>query len=234
MKCGVDRTVCLGVRPHHEGMTKTATTNTNSLPGTTRVGAKGSQPTLNISRLTEQLWTGGDLPDRFDEAVATIEAWRVEGIGHIIDNRIEWCDDELVEEVAPEIRYLSAGVDDAGQRMPDRWFDMVTEFANEAVELGGGVLIHCHMGINRGPSASYAVLLTQGWDPVEAIDLIRTARPIAAVGYAEDALNWWHRTKNIDHQQRRNERARLGRWRARHPHDTIRIIRQIRALEVTP
>lgn len=188
---------------------------------------------VNISQLTERLWTGGDLPEPFEEAVATVEAWRAIGIRQILDNRIEWSDEDLVEAVAPEIRYFHNGVNDAGQRMPDDWFDEVTEVANASLELDGGILIHCHMGINRGPSAAYAVLLTQGWDPVKAIDLIRTARPIAAVGYAEDALNWWHRTNNIDHPQRRAERARLARWRANHPHDTIRIIREIRAKECT-
>ncbi len=56
------------------------------------------------------------------------------------------------------------------------------------------MLVHCHMGINRGPSMAYACLLVLGWDPIEAMTAIRTARPIAAIGYAEDALDWHHRT----------------------------------------
>ena len=214
-------------------MRSSQVTPTNSLPGITSENSAGTPIRLNVSKLTDRLWTGGDLPDQVGDAVATIEAWRELGIRHIIDNRIEWSDEDLVEAVAPEIRYFHNGVDDAGQRMPDEWFDTVTAVANEGLELGGGILIHCHMGINRGPSAAYAVLLAQGWDPVEAIDLIRTARPIAAVGYAEDALNWWHRTNSVDLRQRRAERARLARWRANHPHDTIRIIREIRAKECT-
>ena len=206
---------------------------TNSLSGITSENSAGTPIRLNVSKLTDRLWTGGDLPDQVGDAVATIEAWRELGIRHIIDNRIEWSDEDLVEAVAPEIRYFHNGVDDAGQRMPDEWFDTVVAVAIASLKLDGGVLIHCHMGINRGPSAAYAVLLTQGWDPVEAIDLIRHARPVAAVGYAEDALNWWHRTNSVDLRQRRAERARLARWRANHPHDTIRIIREIRAKECT-
>jgi dual specificity phosphatase 3 len=72
-------------------------------------------------------------------------------------------------------------------------------------------------------------LLATGWDPIEAIDLIRTARPIAAVGYAEDALNWWHRRVDLGAAERVAERSRLRHWRADNPHDTVRIIRQIRA-----
>ena len=187
--------------------------------------------TLNITHLTGQLWTGGDLPDGLTPAAATVEAWQRAGIRHIVDNRVEWSDEDLVNEVAPEIRYLHNGVDDAGQIMPDSWFQTVTDFAHESFQLGGGVLVHCHMGINRGPSAAYAVLLTQGWDPVDAIDLIRTARPIAAVGYAEDALRWWHRTNNTPTTQRRTDSARLAHWRRQNPHDTIRIIKAIRAAE---
>ena len=57
--------------------------------------------------------------------------------------------------------------------------------------------MHCHSGINRGPSAAFAVLLSIGWDPVEAIELIRTQHPIATVSYAENALDWWHRSSGI-------------------------------------
>jgi len=183
---------------------------------------------LNISQLTDELWTGGDLPDALTRAAARLEGWRQHGIRHIIDNRLECSDEGLVKVLAPEICYLHNGVDDAGQQMPDSWFQSVADFADESALLGGGLLVHCHMGINRGPTGAYAVLLTRGWDPVAAIELIRTARPIAAVGYAEDALRWWHRTNNTPTRQRRTEVAGLADWRRRNPHDTVRIIRDIR------
>ena len=56
------------------------------------------------------------------------------------------------------------------------------------------VLVHCHMGVNRGPSMAYAILLALGWDAVEALNAISAARPIAGVIYAGNALSWWHRT----------------------------------------
>lgn len=182
----------------------------------------------NIDRLTETLWTGGDLPHLLDEAVEALEAWNSVGIRHIFDARMEWTDEDFVESLYPHIRYLNFGVDDAGQQMPDWWFDKVVEFVEEATEQGGEILIHCHMGINRGPSAAYAALLASGWHPVDAIDRIRTARSIAAVGYAEDALAWWHRRDRTPPTQRRRERGQLAEWRQRHPHDTLRIIREIR------
>ncbi|MEJ7774997.1 MAG: hypothetical protein WKF72_09340 [Nocardioidaceae bacterium] len=69
---------------------------------------------------------------------------------------------------------------------------------------GTKVLLHCHMGINRGPSAGVAVLLATGWDPVDAFDAVRRARPIAHVAYAADALDR-HRP---DRGQRRGPASR--------------------------
>ena len=54
------------------------------------------------------------------------------------------------------------------------------------------MLAHCHMGINRGPSMGFAILLALGWDAEEALDAIHAARPIAFIAYAEDALRWHH------------------------------------------
>ena len=91
------------------------------------------------------------------------------------------------------------------------------------------LLVHCHMGINRGPSAAYAILLTRGHDPIEAIDLVRARRPIAAVDYADDSLRWWHHRTDATITQRRADRDSLDQWRREHPHDTIRIINTVRS-----
>ncbi len=187
----------------------------------------------NITELVAGVWTGGDLPGTADDAAVDIGEWVDAGITQVVDNRIEWSDEELVRLVAPQIHYLHNGVDDAGQRMPDQWFERAVGFAlhARAADPAAGVLLHCHMGINRGPSAAYALLLCVGWDPVDAIDLIRTRRPIAAVSYAENALDWWHRRTGAPEETRADDRRRLARWRLEHPHDTIRIIRTIRAGE---
>ena len=188
-------------------------------------------PALNLTKITDLLWTGGDLPDPPVGAGRVIRAWQALDIGAVIDNRIEWSDEKQVAEAAPEIDYLHAGVDDAGQVMPDWWFDAVTTFALRNIDRGSGVLVHCHMGINRGPSAAFAVLLAAWWDPIDAIDLIRTRRPIAAVAYAEDALDWWHRQTDLSAGGRADERQRLAEWRRSNPHDTVRIMRDIECSE---
>jgi hypothetical protein len=84
------------------------------------------------------------------------------------------------------------------------------------------------MGVNRGPSLGFAVLLAQGWDPVDALDAIRGARPIAWVAYAEDALRWHHERNSVSGQEREGDFLRLERWRAENQLDLAEVIRQKR------
>lgn len=186
----------------------------------------------NLNFITSNLATGGDLPEASLDALRDIEEWRSLGITHVVDNRMECNDTDLVAQWAPEIRYLHNGVDDAGQLMPDAWFDVGVAFVRAAFnDPGAKVLVHCHMGINRGPSLAYAVLLATGWDPVDAMAAIRTVRPIAGIGYAQDALEWHHRTQHIPKPLRLDQCRRLDEWRAANWIDIVRIIRGIRAVE---
>jgi hypothetical protein len=87
------------------------------------------------------------------------------------------------------------------------------------------------MGINRGPSLAYGVLLDHGWDPVEALDAITEARPIAFLAYADDALRWHHARTDASSKTRRTEQQALAAWRARrnrHLDDVLRLIRPAR------
>ncbi|MBS1846883.1 MAG: dual specificity protein phosphatase family protein [Actinobacteria bacterium] len=180
---------------------------------------------MTITQLTETLWTGGDLPD--DGTLPTVlEEWQTAGIGVIVDCRIEWSDEDLVAEYAPRIRYEHLGIDDVGQHVAATWFDQLVEAARPRTDdPAPGVLVHCHMGINRGPSGAFALLLASGLGPVEAIELIRTRRPIAGVSYAEDALAWWHERNATPPPIRAAEAEALARWCADNPIGTIRIMR---------
>ena len=172
------------------------------------------QPSIpRVAQLTDQLWTGGALPSRPDAAARVIEVWRNVGINAVIDTRAEWSDEDLVAAVAPEIAYINPGVVDGGQPMRDSWFETITAFANHHFSRGAGVLVHCHSGVNRGPSAAFAVLLSTGWDPVDAIELIHTQRSIATVSYAENALDWWHRSTGVAAGEYTAVRDRFDRWR---------------------
>ncbi len=87
------------------------------------------------------------------------------------------------------------------------------------------------MGINRGPSLGFAVLLSQGWDPVEAIAAIRAARPQANVWYAADALDWWQARTGVDPGTAQRQQAELRAWREANPLDVMRLVREAREAE---
>lgn len=192
-------------------------------------------PTLiraNAHFVTASLAVGGDLSHRPPVALMQASELRAAGVTHVLDVRQE-CDDEREWARMPEVTYRWDGIDDAGQRVPGPWFESITEWATRAIVEGGVVLTHCHMGINRGPSAGYAVLLRLGWDPVEALAAIRTARPIAAVAYAEDALEWHLERTGASADERSEVRARVACWRRENPLDVVRIIRSLRLREAS-
>lgn len=189
-----------------------------------------SQPrTANAAFVTDHLLVGGDLDTR-DERLAELQLAELVDLGvtHVVDVRLEWDDLAFVAQRAPEVGYLHHGMDDAGQRVPGSWFERGVGWALDAIDDGGTVLAHCHMGINRGPSLGYAVLLAQGWDPIEALDAIRRARPIAVTAYAEDALRWHHARTGVDAATQRLDQARLERWRRVHALDLETVIRRTR------
>jgi hypothetical protein len=100
-----------------------------------------------------------------------------------------------------------------------------------AIEAGGVVLCHCHMGINRGPSLAFAVLLALGWEPVRALDAIRSVRPVAYMGYAEDALRW-HLTRAAGSADEIGDALdRLAAWRRGNSLDVVSVIRRTRDQE---
>jgi protein-tyrosine phosphatase len=96
--------------------------------------------------------------------------------------------------------------------MPDEWFDAGVAFALDALkDPDAQVLAHCHMGINRGPSMAYAILLATGMEPVAALTAIRQARPIAAIAYDGDALDWWHRADGTPAPVAKRQRREVAR-----------------------
>jgi dual specificity phosphatase 3 len=186
--------------------------------------------TANADFVTPYLAVGGDLSYDTDAAVRqAVELVVHGGITHVLDVRWEADDSDWWAET--EVHYMWAGIEDAGQRVPAAWFERIVTWATDAINNGGVVLTHCHMGINRGPSAGFAVLLGMGWDPVEALAAIRAARPIAHVWYAEDTLSWHLDRVGASATECRMARARIARWREENPLDVVRIIRGIRAGE---
>ena len=87
------------------------------------------------------------------------------------------------------------------------------------------------MGINRGPSMAFAILLATGMEPAAALTAIRAARPIAAIAYDDDALDWWHRTSGTPESVAKAQRAQVDAWHRGNPLDVVRFIRSIRSNE---
>jgi predicted protein tyrosine phosphatase len=90
------------------------------------------------------------------------------------------------------------------------------------------IVVHCHMGVNRGPSMGFAILLALGWDPIEALDAIRAARPIARVLYADDAISWWLRRNGASAADVSAGISAVQRWHYDNPLDTSWVISRIR------
>ncbi|MFF5792333.1 dual specificity protein phosphatase family protein [Paeniglutamicibacter sp. NPDC012692] len=141
----------------------------------------------NLNWVTADLAVGGDLDYDGQVMIAQVLEIIDADITHIIDLRCEAEDSEIWE--AAKIAYLSVGTtDEDGHVVPPEVFDKGVRFARRAARNGGKVLAHCHMGINRGPSMGFAILLDRGYSPIEAFDMIRAARPQAFIAYAQDAL----------------------------------------------
>ncbi len=180
-----------------------------------------------LCHVTDQITISGDLHEDPQQAVLQLEGWQRAGITHVLDTRFEWSDEDLVALHAPGIIYAQVGTDDDGRGRPDDWFDAGVAFATRALASPDSVLlVHCHMGINRGPSMTYRILLEDGWDPIEALDAIRGARPIADIGYARDALDHFHRIHNVSPDQRTRDRDRLDAWFRGYPTTGLHVTRE--------
>ena len=142
-----------------------------------------------VCPVTDWLVISGDLPMDREEAALKLNEWIEAGVTDIVDVRGEWTDEKLVKELAPHIRYHYLGTHDDGTSQDQAWFDEGLTALHEARKHENAVvMVHCHMGVNRGPSMALAYLIDQGWNPVDALDAIRKARPIAGIIYAEDAI----------------------------------------------
>jgi dual specificity phosphatase 3 len=206
-------------------------TATPSQPSHDRRPADDDAPAWHrrLCPVGDRIVVSGDLPDGDRLGIAHLDRWVAAGVTGVVDCRAEWSDATFVARIAPAIRYVHVGIDDNGGPRPDEWFDAGVGGAVDLLErTDGDVLVHCHMGINRGPSMAFAVLLTLGWDPGEALDAIRAARPIAALIYAEDAVDWWARRQGLASPQVRALRRDVSRWQRANGIDPARAIRLIR------
>ena len=198
----------------------------------------------NMSWVTDTLATGGDLTYDIEQAVAQVNDICRQGVNLIVDCRAESSDATLWTAVAEQPgmwledptsstipAYLHLPTDDrAGHHIPADLFDRAVDAALPVLNGGGKVFVHCHMGINRGPSVAFGILLALGLRPTEAFDLIRAKREQAAVLYAEDALDAHLKREganpSIRARQARHLRERMDEvWTTEERNRIARIIR---------
>ncbi len=171
----------------------------------------------------------GDLSPRRDIARAQLDDWIALGVTDIVDVRVEWNDENFVAAHASDIRYHWVGTDDNGGDRHDSWFDRVLHSLGSALfDPSAVVLVHCHMGVNRGPSMALRIMLEQGWDAIDALEAMRAARPIANVLYAESAVDHFHRSNESSVAERINDVRRVRDWRDANAIDVSWIISGIR------
>lgn len=184
----------------------------------------------SICWAADRVALSGDLDTRsMQRALEQLQAWVDAGITDIIDVRGEHSDERFVARHAPHIRYHWFGTHDEGYAQPDAWFEQGVRAAREALaDPTRKVMVHCHMGVNRGPSMGFAILVSHGHDPIEVLEAIRAARPIAGIIYAEHALDWWHRTQGTPETIAHSERRRVRNWLTDRYVDVSWVVSRIR------
>ncbi|CAB4789839.1 MAG: hypothetical protein F2873_06815 [Actinobacteria bacterium] len=183
----------------------------------------------SICWVTDRVALSGDLNTEWpSRGNAQLQAWVDAGITDIIDVRGECSDERFVALNAPHVRYHWFGTHDEGYEQPDAWFEQGVQAADELLaDPTRKVMVHCHMGVNRGPTMGFAILVSQWHDPIEVLEAIRAARPIAGILYAEHAIDWWHRTQGTPETVAHRERRRVRDWMSANAVDVSWVISRI-------
>lgn len=177
--------------------------------------------------VTSQLVISGDLPSNYGAKFNQLEKWIEAGITDVIDVREE-CDDSNFIRSNSKISPYWLGVDDHGSRRDPAWFANLTSITETILaDPQRKVLIHCHMGVNRGPSAAFVALIHHGWHHLDALRAIRSARPIAGIIYAPDAAEWHGHNSTGSPITALEWREDVEAWLDRHPLDLRWVISSI-------
>ena len=176
------------------------------------------------------LAVSGDLSHNRDAARIQLSEWEASGITDVFDMRGEADDTQFIHENS-SITSHWFGVDDNGEKRDDAWFEGIRDQAYEVLNdlsRTRRIMVHCHMGVNRGPSALFAIMLATGWEALEALRAIRDVRPIAGIIYATDAVSWWARKELMHDEDTTAEKVQEVRaWLDRNPLDLAYVIRSI-------
>lgn len=136
--------------------------------------------------VTARLATGAHLT-----SVADAQQLIAAGVTHILDLTDEEDDQSFLAGLG--VAYLYNPTADDGSQKPADWWRQSLVFAVTAyAALGSCLYCHCSAGINRGPSACYAVARACfGLAPATASGMIRAVRPQVGLAYAGQFDTWW-------------------------------------------
>jgi protein tyrosine phosphatase (PTP) superfamily phosphohydrolase (DUF442 family) len=127
---------------------------------------------MNFSQITDCLFIG-DTPLRED-----YDLLRELGIRLVINMRLE--KRPVFDPHRPPLDFLwLPTVDTPGLVIPIRFLIRGVRTALETIQKGGKVYTHCQKGRHRGVAMGASILIALGYDPGEAIELIKLQRPIA-------------------------------------------------------
>ncbi|HEY3115945.1 MAG TPA: dual specificity protein phosphatase [Chloroflexota bacterium] len=123
---------------------------------------------LNFSWITSDLAVGGAFHKRDGERLHKM------GIGAVVDCREEASDDER-ELARFGIAFLRLPTPDATTLTQDSLTQGVS-WVRDQLESGRKVYIHCTHGVGRAPELGACVLVTQGYDAEDALELVKARR----------------------------------------------------------
>jgi protein tyrosine phosphatase (PTP) superfamily phosphohydrolase (DUF442 family) len=125
---------------------------------------------VNFSQITECLYIG-DTPGRED-----YDLLRELGIRLVINMRLE--KRSVPDRHQPPLRFLwLPTVDSPGLVIPIFFLIRGARAALRTIAEGGHVYAHCQKGRHRGVAMGACILIAQGYQPDEAMELIKLLRP---------------------------------------------------------
>jgi len=180
-----------------------------------------------ICFVSPTLAMSGGISRNHEIAREQLRRWEEAGITDYMPVHIEFAEQAFIEANS-NIRVHHIGVDDDLGRRDPRWFDEIAAKAAEiALDPEAVLLVTCWVGCNRGPSATYAIMRSRGWDSLPALRRIRQVRPIAATVYAPDAAAWWVARNGGNYDDMQAAVDEVKRWFNRNPLDAYWVIGSI-------
>lgn len=105
--------------------------------------------------------------------------WRLaaDRVTHILSLETEFDDSRIIDQTGITVCWLPQP-DDLRHKPPE-WFEQGVSFLDEALSREGTrAYVHCLAGIQRSPMMALAYLGATGMELVEAVELIKSVRPV--------------------------------------------------------